>query len=343
VIRQDLLDELGLETPSNLDELHDVLLAFKTTYDLDDPLYMGNSIFDAAGFLMGAYDVVGDLYQVDGQVKYGPLEDGFKTYLETMMTWYNEGILNADFFSYDDNPMSSVTEGKKVNGDIGVFSAPASNLSAYCSDAAYYVGMPIMTDANGENHLTSATKVVDTAKGMTITTGCENVELAVQWCDFWYSPEGQLLSNYGIEGNTFEYDDNGTPHWTDVLTNNADGMSLGIARQVYTTLTQQPGVCPKEIEISLLDDNALAAVELWGSCADNAYEMPNVTLTSEESSRASQLLSDINTVNEETWYKILFGQKSIDDWDAYLESLHTMGIDEVIDIYQAALDRYNER
>ncbi len=343
VIRQDLLNELNLDTPASLDELHDTLLAFKTTYDLDDPLYLGNTIFDAAGFLMGAYDVTADLYQIDGEVLYGPLQDGFKDYLEMMKSWYDEGLLNADFFSYDDNPMSSVTEGKKVNGDIGVFAAPASNLSAYCSDTVYYTGMPILTNASGENHLTNTTSVVDTSKGMTITTACENIELAVAWCDFWYSPEGQLLSNYGLENVTFEYDENGDPHWTELLTNNPDGLSLGIARQVYTTLTQQPGVCPAEITISLLDDNALAAVEIWGTNGDSEYAMPNVTLTSDESTRASQLLNDIETLNQETWYKILFGQQSIDTWDTYLESLHSMGIDEVIAIYQDALDRYNER
>ncbi len=343
VIRQDLLKDSGLSSPETVEELHDVLAAFKSSYDLDDPLYLGNTVFAASGFLMGAFDASAELYQVDGQVKYGPIADGFKAYLEEMIAWYQEGILNSDFYSYDDNPMSTVTEGKKVNGDIGVFAAPAANLSAYCSDTVFYEGMRVLPNADGENHLTSTTKVVDTSKGMTVTTGCENPELAVKWCDFWYSQEGQLLSNYGLEGITFEYDENGDPHWTELLISNAEGMSLGIARQVYTTLTQQPGVCPKEIEISLLNDNALAAVELWGSTGDGAYAMPNVSLTSEESARAAQILSDIDTLNSETWFKILLGQQSIDTWDDYLASVKDMGIDEYIAIYQTALDRYNQR
>ncbi len=343
VIRKDLLEDAGLDSPTSVEELHDVLTALKSAYDLDDPLYLGNTVFAASGFLMGAYDVSAELYQVDGVVKYGPLEEGFRSYLETMIAWYQEGLLNADFYSYDDNPMSTVTEGKKVNGDIGVFAAPAANLSAYCSDAAYYTGMQILPNADGENHLTSTTKVVDTSKGMTITTGCENVELAVQWCDFWYSEEGQLLSNYGLEGVTFTYDAEGNPHWTELLTANADGMSLGIARQVYTTLTQQPGVCPKEIEMDLLDENALASVEIWGSSGDGDYTMPNVSLTSEESARAAQIFSDIDTLNNETWFKILLGQQSIDTWGDYLASIREMGIDEYIAIYQTALDRYNQR
>ncbi len=342
VIRSDLLSALNLEVPDTVDALHDVLTAFKAEYDLDDPLYVGNNAFAANGFLMGAFDASADLYQVDGQVKYGPAEEEFREFLETMTAWYQEGLLNSDFYSYDDNPMSPVTETKKREGAIGVFNAPASNLSAYCSDTVSYQGMPILGNDQGENHFIGSI-VVDTGKGMTITTTCSNIELAVRWCDFWYSDEGRLLSNYGIEGITFEYDDEGVPHWTEMLTNNANGLSLGIARQCYVTLTQQPGVCPKDIEVSLLDDNALAAVDIWSRVGDDAYTMPNVSLTADESSRAYQILSDIYTLSQETWNRILMGQQDMDTWDQYLTDIRDMGLDEYIAIYQTAVDRYNKR
>lgn len=342
VIRGDLLDALNLEVPTTVDELYDVLTQFKSAYNLADPLFMSNNAFSAGGFLMGAFDASAELYQVDGTVKFGPMEAGFREYLETMTKWYSEGILNADFYNYDENPMSPVTEGKKTGGDVGVFNAPAANLGAYCSDTVTYVGMPILPNQDGENHLIT-TITLDTSKGMTITTTCSNIALAMQWCDFWYSEPGRLLSNYGIEGVTFEYDENGTPHWTDMLLNNSDGLSVGIARQCYVTLTQQPGVCPKEIEVSLLDDNALAAVEIWGQVGDGAYTMPNVSLTSAESSRASQIYSDLDTLSQETWYKILMGQADISSWDEYLSQMEAMGVQEYIDIYQTALDRYNAR
>lgn len=342
VIRGDLLEALDLEVPTTVDALYDVLSQFKSEYDLADPLFVSNDAFGASSFLMGAFDATAELYQVDGVVKYGPMEEGFKNYLENMTQWYQEGLLNADFYNYDENPMSTVTEGKKTGGDVGVFNAPASNLNAYCSDTVTYVGMPILTNAEGENHFIT-TIVLDTSKGMTVTSTCSDIELAVAWCDFWYSEEGQLLSNYGIEGVTFEYDDEGNPHWTDLLINNADGLSVGIARQCYVTLTQQPGVCPKEIEVGLLDQNALEAVEIWGQAGDDEYAMPNVSLTSEESSRASQILSDLDTLSQETWYKILLGQADISTWETYLSQMETMGVEEYVEIYQTALDRYNQR
>ena len=342
VIRGDLLEALNLEVPTTVDALYDVLTQFKSEYDLADPLFMSNNAFGAGGFLMGAFDASAELYQVDGVVKFGPMEDGFKEYLKTMTEWYSEGILNADFYNYDENPMSPLTEGKKTGGDVGVFNAPASNLGAYCSDTVTYVGMPILPNEEGQNHFIT-TITLDTTKGMTITATCSDIELAMAWCDFWYSEPGRLLSNYGIEGVTFTYDENGNPQWTDLLLNNADGLSVGIARQCYVTLTQQPGVCPKEIEVSLLTDNATAAVEIWGQVGDADYDMPNVSLTSEESSRAAQIYSDLDTLSQETWYKILMSQADISTWDEYLSQMRTMGVQEYIDIYQTALDRYNAR
>ena len=43
---------------------------------------------------MGAYPV----YVVDGDVKFGWVEEGFKDYLTLMHQWYTEGLLGADFY-----------------------------------------------------------------------------------------------------------------------------------------------------------------------------------------------------------------------------------------------------
>ena len=93
----------------------------------------------------------------------------------------------------------------------------------------------------------------------------------------------------------------------------------------------------------MLDENALEAVEIWSRIGDGDYAMPNVSLTSEESSRASQIFSDLDTLSQETWYKILLGQADIGTWDDYLAQMESMGVQEYIDIYQGALDRYNQR
>ena len=55
-------------------------------------------------------------------------------------------------------------------------------------------------------------------------------------------------------------------------------------------------------------------------------------------------LSDINTYVESSygaWFALQ--SKVEDDWDNYISTLQGMGIQEAIDLYQAALNRYNAR
>ena len=41
---------------------------------------------------------------------------------------------------------------------------------------------------------------------------------------------------------------------------------------------------------------------------------------------------------------VLTGEKDVDaEWDTFIKNLYDMGLQDVIDVYQAALDRYNER
>jgi putative aldouronate transport system substrate-binding protein len=350
VMRQDLLDDLGVDVPTTYDELTDVLLAFKTEYDLSDPIWIGNSGFSDDSALIGGYDVTNGFYQIDGQVHYGPLEDGFEDYLTMMHSWYEAGILNSDFISYEDNPNSPTNEGLKYSGQAGMHYCSGSNMDNYnndstCEDPDFQlVAVPFIAGKDGINHFGQDTFAVKPMGCMTVTTGCKNVELAIEWCDFWYSDAGSMLSNYGIEGQTFEYDDEGQPHWTEFVTNNPDGVSYVVCRQVYLTLTQQPGIYNMDMELERLSDNGKNAIEVWNASADGAYLITSCySMDADESEELSAILSDINTLNDESWIKFITGDKSLDEYDAYVEMLYSMNIERAIEIYQDALDRYYAR
>lgn len=67
-----------------------------------------------------------------------------------------------------------------------------------------------------------------------------------------------------------------------------------------------------------------------------------ISLTSDESAEASALQSDIYTYVSEAIPKFILGDLDIEaDWDEFVSNVKSMGIEDVIDIYQGALDRYN--
>lgn len=61
--------------------------------------------------------------------------------------------------------------------------------------------------------------------------------------------------------------------------------------------------------------------------------------TQEETKRTSEILTDLDTYSQELLTKLILGQKSLDDWDSYMDDLKRLGLDELIGIYQGRYDR----
>ena len=65
-----------------------------------------------------------------------------------------------------------------------------------------------------------------------------------------------------------------------------------------------------------------------------------VSLTTEESAEAANLLSDILTYAGTEITKYIMGDNSMDDYDTFTSTMEELGINRVVEIYQAAYDRY---
>ena len=75
---------------------------------------------------------------------------------------------------------------------------------------------------------------------------------------------------------------------------------------------------------------------------DNDYTYPtSINMTLEESERASELLSSVETYVDQ--YSLAFITGSIDpssDWDSFQSGLSSLEVEELVEIYQTAYDRY---
>ena len=82
----------------------------------------------------------------------------------------------------------------------------------------------------------------------------------------------------------------------------------------------------------------------WTKDLNNKRRIPpTISLTAAESTTQVNTMNTIKTYILEKVTKIICGDDSIDNWDSYVEMLHTYGIDDVIAIQQAAFDRYQVR
>ena len=67
-----------------------------------------------------------------------------------------------------------------------------------------------------------------------LSATCENLPLAMTWCDWFYSIEGSEYSSWGPEGIVWEYDENGEKTLTDFMLNHPEGMGTQWALLMYS-------------------------------------------------------------------------------------------------------------
>ncbi|HZG76184.1 MAG TPA: ABC transporter substrate-binding protein [Paenibacillus sp.] len=132
-IRQDWLDALGLAPPKTIAELETILEAF-TNGDPD-----GNGKKDTVGFALSGKDSLnawladasfvfgayGDQpYQwnrmPDGRLAYGSVQPGMKKALAKLQSWYAQGWLHPNFGTHDELTAANLF----VEGEAGVLSGP---------------------------------------------------------------------------------------------------------------------------------------------------------------------------------------------------------------------------
>ena len=353
-IRTDELQKLGLEKPYTIDDFETTLAAFKDD-GLKQPLMMLAPGAIQDNWLSGAFDVaafcnsfpmsVVPTYVQDGEIKFGPIEDGFKDYITLMHEWYEKGYIEADFISDNSNWNSPDYANAITNGEAGIFYCDWGNLGGYI-EASEIDGFAL--EATYDMHATEdsinhfGTFITKSASnGFRITTNCENVELACQWGDWWYSEEGSLLANYGVEGEGFEYVD-GVPTFTSLVTDSNLGMRDALL--VYASNGTINCVIDNNAVASGYSEVDKAAPEIWAKGMDDAYVIPtSMALSADDSTEAANIYSDIQTLCMESIAKFITGDKSLDEFDSFVEQIEDMGIQDYLDIYQDCYDEYMAR
>ncbi len=358
-VRKDIFDAAGIEIPEIYNEFTDALRALKA-YGVQEPLYMDpNGVF-AKNLMAGGYDVAVSMlfgmgaaatepfYQVDGTVTFGALEPGWLEYVSMVRSWYEEELISHDFPSNAAMPLDPAFLSNITTGQTAVFVAPVMLMDYIVSSGVDYdpnfrlqavaepVREPGATSHFGQENQTSMTN------GTCISTACRNPELAAAWCDYWYTEEGRMLATWGTEGLTYVLDDQGEPRWTDLITHNPDGMSKMSATSLYCL--EVGTIRYEDTDTSGFEPYLIEAMEIWKSGRDNSYDIPSTaSFTSEESARYNELMGDISTYYQETLLRFLTGDMDLAEYDSFVSTLKTMGIDECISIKQAVLDRYLAR
>lgn len=351
IIRKDWLNELGMEIPETIDEWEQALRAFKEKCGASRPLTGKESKY----IFMTAYGLGRDFFVDNNKVKYSFYEDSYKDFLTTYSKWYKEGLIDPDVEIIDNQKIDAGV----LNNEIGATHAWAgSGLGKYLNAKATTSGMdpdfdlaatkfPVLKKGD-RPEFGLASNPVDMAYSTSISKNCKDVELAARFLDFGYTEAGNILLNFGIEGESFtwqEKDGKQYPTYTDKMLHDPNGRSITEMLGCYTqapyngTMVQRVEYIEQYYQLPQQKD----ALVCWSDSNMPAHRMPNVTISPEESDLYNEKYATIKTYADEMFIKFMTGVEPIDRFDAYRAQLESFGVKEVIQMKQNAYDKYAAR
>ena len=336
IIRSDLLDKFNLTAPETIEEWEKVLRIFKNN-GIKSPLtILGKTLSSELTntFIFGSFNTAYKYYvKNDGSITYGPVEPEFRGAIELLRSWYQEGLLDAEFASADDD----LVQKKITDGSAGATVHYVSRIARWnnaSSGEAKFAGIAYPALEKGKPAEFSQLDTMGKGLSAAITTSCDNLELAAKYLDYGYSDEGILLFNYGIEGETYTMDSGNAMFKSEYL-NDFDRLNpftcLHLTMHEVNRFNQRNQMKEQQ-----------DAIKSWTTDMSK-HLIPAITPTTEEAETIVALTNSINTYSDEMILKFIVGYESMDKYDSFVNQLKALGVDTVIKTQQAQLERFNNR
>lgn len=219
-IQRRVLKETGYPKITTLDEYMDLIKQYADKYKdegltgflsltYDDKFFtITNPAMHLAGYPNDGAIMV-DM-QTQEAKDYGLTEET-KRWMQKLNEMNSLGLFDkSSFVDNYDQYLAKVTSGKV----LGFFDyawqvgQEMNNLKEAGNDDLRYMALPIVYDANTKDQYTDPPSFVNN-RGIGITVSAEDPVRIIQFFDNLLTDENQILSNWGIEGETYEVDDKG--------------------------------------------------------------------------------------------------------------------------------------
>lgn len=349
-IRQDWLDKLKLETPKTVDDLYKVLTAFRN----EDPNGNGKKdevpLFDRAGWKMPdeflyLWDTSTGFYAKDKKIIFEPLEENFKLGVQNVAKWYKEGLIDPEIFTRGPKSRDIL-----LSGNLGGMTHDWVSAGGYDEKLKdtipgfHFVGMAPPANQNGEI-LERTCRYPNTGWG--ISSQCEDPVTVMKFFDYLFSDEGTSLVNYGIEGDTYTKESDGTIKYTDKVMKSEGGahdylVSIGLNSDIAR-------IEPAAYEYAFMTESGKEVTKLYNDHPEwFLKDLPpyrdgklNLKYLPEDEDEYKKIMANIESYVDERFQSWMMGASNIDDdYDAFVAELKKRNIDRAIEINQKAYDIY---
>ncbi len=340
MLRGDWLDELNMEVPCTPAQLKEFLIAARDQFGATYPLYFQSEYLEY--IMPRGWDNGGTRWYVeDGIVKFGALEPGFKEFVTEMALWYAEGLIDPDMPSAS---KQSVEAAMSNGSAAAVFNQlpKIENMYDFNADNPGYriVGTNLSVNGDAVPKFGGAEGGLSWGNALYINPECEHLDDALRFCDYMFSEEGILLNNYGTQGISYDFDENGNIVEAGYLLD--DTIEVSDFNKLYALAKRGSWAGVVTGQNFGYREDVVAVAEEWKNTLAPETEPPAIVFTQEENDAYASAWNDCYTFYQENVLKFVIGTKPIEEFDAFMAQLHQLGIDECVSIRQEAYNRYLE-
>lgn len=355
-IRQDWLDKLGMSAPKTMDELEQVMDAFKNQNpsglapDKVTPLSIGfktsmSTWMGDPSWIFGAYGTLPQQWNVaeDGSLEYGSVHEGMKQGLVKLNEWMNKGYIPKEAALWDENK----TAEPAVAGTAGIIPGPywmsGWPLIDTVKNAPEAVWKPVQIPAGPDG--------IAMRHGTQYTNGVTLIHKDMEHPEAFFTYQNYLFDNFAVskeggefanglfEGYDFELDANGEMVPNDQI----QGGYVNVVRyllvrdgaripdeQMKALLKLAKGGKPesrleKDVAVNYGKDTPAAAEVLLSQEEISKKNMFTGPVTATMKSKWDYLLK----IENQTLNEIIYGKQPVESFDKFVETWKAGGGEQI--------------
>jgi putative aldouronate transport system substrate-binding protein len=312
------------------------------------------------GYIVNAFVYYDDDYHMnatDGQIWAPFVTEEYREALKLMNQWTKEGLISEQtYLKLDSVEIKPLTTPEDNVAVVGVW---AGHPSVYGTDENMtfleYEWLPFVDKENAETDKGGwfVWRPGALLPSTMITADCENVELAVKFCDFFFSDVASTSMRHGIQGKNWDYIDPTVSRDVKNVKVLDDGQAFfngvdtwgGNTHAIMTNRNYLNGAAPATefkahnnhmAELCLADaDKQAWPEEVVTDVTFNAEEMEYITQT-------KVLINDYIDEGLAKFGTGVWDPNNDADWNTYLAELESIGLSKYVETYQAAYTRMKE-
>ena len=354
--RVDHFKAAGIDPDSivTIDDFTKALETLKAYYGKDNPNYYPLSGRDTAIRFASWFGAASNISStesngiyINGHYKDGSIDimsDGAYKMVETMKKWYDEGLIQPEWvagtFSEAD------WEAAMLNGNGSIFYDYYNRAEWFMenggpdNDPNYQMGvLNFIKDDNGNPQKMTVSMKYNDECVTAVNANCseDKIKTILTFIDYFYSEEGEILANYGVEGESFKTDANGDKEFiADYQTEEA----TPAGEKRWSFLSDRFTVCKPVDNEAFFKWNAPLIAEATGRLFtdENLGTSYVLKFTDDQSKEVTNLLASVYDAQMSGIAQFIDGTRELtpDNWAAFQQEMNDLGLSRIEEIQLAA-------